>query len=68
MLLGAAERVADSVIAARYAVTTVTVLSWRAGFATHGLAGWRKRPVELARTNDDRAHGKPLVILKAQPE
>jgi transposase len=42
VLLAAAEGVANSVIAARYEVTAVTVRAWRTEFTEKGLTGWGK--------------------------
>ncbi len=42
VLLAAADGVANSVIAARYDVTAVTVRSWRTEFAENGLTEWGK--------------------------
>lgn len=42
VLLDAAEGVANSVIAARHAVTAVTVRVWRGEFAAKGLTDWGK--------------------------
>ena len=42
VLLAAADGVANSVIAARYEVTAMTVRAWRAQFAAKGLTEWGK--------------------------
>ncbi len=42
VLLDAAEGVANSVIATRYALTAVTVRAWRTEFTENALAGWGK--------------------------
>jgi transposase len=42
VLLDAADGLANSVIAARYAVTAVTVRAWRKEFEENGLTGWGK--------------------------